>query len=559
MAHPAAGVNSADIALTRAEWQPVLFGTPDRAQLAACIPEWPLQPLRVRVHRNHGFEAVSSATPAYAAWNGLDLAWSIGGYDDSLTFDAGSAADVDVVWLDTGRIRGFAGGDGTAWLAGRLRALRARTTNPIVVLAWPLADRKREELDDGAIAGVYCADLAPLADALGARWLDPRAESLSGTRLGNAACLRIARELACRWLPGSAMPARKAIAVDLDGTLYRGVLGEEGASGVALTGAHRELHAQLARYRDAGMLLALISRNERADVEQLFDERTDFPLRLADFSAIEISWDDKPGALRRIAERLRIGADAIVFVDDNAGELASVATSLPAFTVHAGDDPAQTAAALDHVAGLFRWRRSAEDRVRAKDLRASQQRETLLDAAASDDDYLQSLQVRLDFLVGPRCELARLAELSTKTNQFNLSLRRMNEAQIAQRLDDRASNVVAIRLADRLSDSGIVGVLVGSRSDSALRVDELCVSCRALGRRLEDAMLTKALLVMAGDPAPDKVVFALSKGPRNEPARRWLASYAGTALDEEAAALEMSFGAIAARTLPAAIRIEVLQ
>ena len=352
---------------------------------------------------------------------------------------------------------------------------------------------------------------------------------------------------------------RKAIAVDLDGTLYAGTLGEDGPAGVELTEGHRVLQHRLVGFRNEGMLLALVSRNEPADVEALFAERDDFPLRLSDFSAIEVSWDDKSIAVGRVASALRIGCDSIVFVDDNPGELAGVGASLPVITVHAGADATQTASALEHVAGIFRWRTSVEDRLRADDLRASEVRAQIGQAASSPDDYLRSLQVQLDLLVGPRQQVARLAELSAKTNQFNLSLRRMNEAEIARRVIDAPSNVVAIRLADRLSDSGIVGMIVGSRVGRALHIDELCVSCRALGRRLEDSMLTKAVLVMAGQPAPETVIFAVRKGPRNAPARNWLAQYAGVQMDDETDAVEMPFDTVSAHTLSSAIRIEVVQ
>lgn len=551
-------MRSAGIALRRAEWQSVLFGTPNRADLAACVPEWELRSVRVRVHRNHGFEAVSSATPAYAAWNGLAFEWAIGAYDDSLTFDISGEADVDVVWLDTARTHGAEEGIGV-WLGTRLTALRSLTTNPIVVLAWPLSEGDRDQLNSAAVPATYVADLAPLADSLGSRWLDARAESISGTRFANQACLRVARELACCWLPAASLPPRKAIAVDLDGTLFRGVLAEDGPSAVELARGHHALQARLAEFREAGILLALISRNELADVEDLFRSRTDFPLRLSDFSALEICWDDKANGLRRIATALRIGEDSIVLVDDNPGELAAVASSLPVFTVHAKSDGHQTVAALEHVSGVFRWHRSAEDRLRAEDLLASRERCVVSESAVSPDDYLRSLEVRLDYFVGPRQHLPRIAELSARTNQFNLSLRRMNEAEIARRLDDHPSNVVAIRLADRLSDSGIVGVVVGFHSADALHVDELCVSCRALGRRLEDSMLTKALLVMAGNRSPEKIVFALRKGPRNAPARQWLARYAGAELSDGAAALEMPFSAVSGRTISSAIRTEVVQ
>jgi len=179
----------------------VLFGAPNRADLAACVPAWPLRALRVRVHRNHGFEAVSSATRAYAAWNGLDFEWLIGGYDDSLSFDVASDADIEIVWLDTTRLQGLAEVGIVDWLIGRLRTLRSQTVRPILVLAWPLSDSDRTRLDEAMIPDTHVAAVSTLAAALGERWIDARAAALSGTRLGNHACLMIARELACFDLP----------------------------------------------------------------------------------------------------------------------------------------------------------------------------------------------------------------------------------------------------------------------------------------------------------------------------------------------------------------------
>jgi len=150
-----------------------------------------------------------------------------------------------------------------------------------------------------------------------------------------------------------------------------------------------------------------------------------------------------------------------------------------------------------------------------------------------------------------------MAELSAKTNQFNLSLRRMNAAELALRLDDRDSRVVTIGLADRLSDSGIVALMVGAKNGDELRVDELCVSCRALGRRIEDTMLTKAVLLMAGESTPHRVVFALRKGPRNAPAREWLERYADVRVDDDASEVSVPFDRIAQREVSAAIRITV--
>src|SRR3989442_12835744 len=114
--HAPLKMNLGRFALDRAEWQSILFDTPNRADLALCVPRWACQIIRVRVHRNHGFEPVSSGTAAYGAWNGLAFEWIIGSYDDSLSFDMRGDADVEVIWLDSGRLRDTVGNGLGEWL-----------------------------------------------------------------------------------------------------------------------------------------------------------------------------------------------------------------------------------------------------------------------------------------------------------------------------------------------------------------------------------------------------------------------------------------------------------
>ncbi len=197
---------SPEDSLTRAAWQPLLFGAPNRADLADCVPTWPCRKVRVRVHRNHGFEPVATAMPAYAAWNGLAYDFAIGGYDDSLSFDLAADADVEVVWVDTDRLQGL-GSEVIPWLVSRFQSLRARTSNPILALVWPLEHTGRVALEQAGIPALHVPDLAALAGTIGSGWLDRRAEALSGTRLSNRACLAVARELACSLAAGLRLPA----------------------------------------------------------------------------------------------------------------------------------------------------------------------------------------------------------------------------------------------------------------------------------------------------------------------------------------------------------------
>lgn len=549
-------MNTGRQALVRAEWQPALFGSPNRAQLLDCVPGWTCQPLRLRVHGNHGFAAVASALPAYAAWNGLAIVVAAGGYDDSLSFELEGEADIELVWLDAARHIGLDVRELPSWLVSRLRALRGATANAILCLVLPPSDHTTMAIREAAIPGVHVGDLSPLASEIGSAWLDPRSARLAGTILSNRACLLVARALACRWLPACALPPIKAIALDLDDTLYAGVLGEDGPQGVELTAGHRLLQERLSELCSGGMYLVLVSRNVRADVEALFTARTDFPLRLDDFSSVQISWGEKSTAIATIAAELRIAPSAIVFVDDNPGQLAAVASVLPVVTVHARPDASETWSALSHVAGMFRWHHTSEDGLRASDLRAASYRQSLAAGCLVPAEYLRSLNVTIGYRINRRNELARIHDLLQKTNQFNLALRRLGEAELAWRVDQPNHRIVTFSLSDRLSDSGVIGVIVASRDGATLRVEELCVSCRALGRRLEDTLLTEGLRRVAEGWKLSTVTFSVQCGPLNAPARQWLADYLAVDAKEVTADLGVPFEVICRKPVEYAVAIE---
>jgi len=545
--------------MVRAEWQPRLFGRVSRAELLALTPAWPCRGATVRVHRNHGFDAVASAVTCYAGWNRMQFEFVADGYDDSLSFAQAGHTALDLVFLDTSRLSGIAGAELGSWLRARLEVLRSRTASPILVLAWPLPAAARGELEAARIPGVHVPDLDAIAQAMGDDWTSMRTEALTGSRLSNAACLRLALELGCRWLPACLFPPLKAIAVDLDDTLYRGVLAEDGPAALRLTEGHRGLQLDLADLAARGLFLILVSRNDPKDVEELFRVRADFPLRLEDFAAREVSWGSKAEAIARAAEALRIGADSVAFVDDNPGELGAVASALPVTTVHAGAVAEITRHALAGVAGLFRWQRSREDAVRTRDMAASTARDRLASQLASPTDYLRDLRVELEYLVDPPHELARIHELGTKTNQFTLALRRFSEAELARRLDDRRSRIVAVRLTDRLSASGIVAMVVGTFEGDVLRIEEICVSCRALGRHLEDVMLGRAIRLVGDGHAVTRVIVAFRAGPRNQPARAWLSRFLAVAVPDSDGEVTVPYDRVQVPAAESAVRTKVMQ
>jgi FkbH-like protein len=509
-----ASPRSVDCDLQRHAAQNTLFcAQPARADLLELsLPTQDAQPLTINVWRNHNFETLSQLIEPYSLFGRWHAHWNLSAYDDTLLFEGWQPAAAELIWLDAERA-----GD-SAWLAHRVAALRALTRAPILLASWlPAADALQE------IADVYVLDLRELCRTFDVPLLNERTAALAGTPISKQAQPLIARELGCRALPALLFPPIKGIALDLDDTLHAGVLAEDGAHGVQLTDAHRTLQLQLKALRERGVYLCLVSRNEPRDVAQLYEARADYPLRPADFSVIEVSWNDKPAALQRCTEHLRIAPDALLFVDDNAGELAASSAALPSLhTLHAQPDAALTLRALDHYPGLWRFRTGAADAVRIADLQANTERTALAARALDPDAYFRSLQVQLSFRYNAPSELERAAELSAKTNQFNLALKRWNVASLREYLSLPDASIVSVQLQDRLSDSGVIAVLCAHRQGPTLRVEELCISCRALGRRLEHSIVMLALRALPGLRGCTDVEFAVAEGARNQPALRWL-------------------------------------
>lgn len=532
----------AEIAITRATWQSALFAhNPRRVELLRLRPQWPTKSIDIRVHRNQPFELVTQAMPPFLAYGGMSIGKvKYGDYDDSLVWHLDGLADVDIVSLDFERYRSsFSPDKLVAWLGERLEELASQIFTPILVSNWPAVDSFADDVNSGiaeigeSLPSIGVCDVRTLCRDLGDEWRDERTASVKAIDWSDSAVVSTARAYATKWLPAVVRPAIKAVAVDLDNTLYEGILGEDGVNGVRLTPEHAELQHELVALSKAGVFVAVISRNEAQDVRTLFDSRSDFPLRPEHVTAWAVSWADKAGAVRDAAAQLRISEDAVAFLDDNAGEIAAVAAEVPdVFTLHAASAEASIAA-LRHCPGLFRFRSTYEDTVRTKDLATASVRDRMIASAGDPEEYIRSLEIELRYWLDQSSDITRMAELSSKTNQFNTSLKRRSAGEIVQQLEDGTTHAVTFSLQDRLSDSGKVGVVFAHVAGSRLVVEEICISCRALGRKLETTMIDQALVLLAGDQEITEVDFAFTTGPRNQPALDWLVEYCGKELVAE--------------------------
>jgi FkbH-like protein len=300
------------------------------------------------------------------------------------------------------------------------------------------------------------------------------------------------------------------------------VLAEDGIRGIDVDGGYARLRTHLLTLQASGILLALVSKNEPRDVERLFVEQPSLREIGGAFVAVEAGWGSKAESVMTILKRLGLGADSALIVDDNPGEIAAMAAALgdPWFLL--ARDPDATSRALGLHPGVLALRQDELANSRGADLAAAERRTAEAKTAPDPSAYVASLRVELDLRMNPSADRSRLSELSRKTNQFNTTLTWFSEADVDDYLRGSERCVVSVRLRDRLSDSGTIAAVFARRVADAAVIDEIAISCRALGRALEPILLAEVLGRIARHLDVGRIQVPFVTGPRNGPARGWL-------------------------------------
>lgn len=291
-----------------------------------------------------------------------------------------------------------------------------------------------------------------------------------------------------------ALQRKKCLVLDLDNTLWGGVLGEDGIDGVQLDGdypgkAFHLWNEGLRELESEGVLLAICSKNNEADVEALFAAR-EMPLKLEDFVSKRINWQDKATNIRAIAEELNIGLDSMVFVDDNPTERELIRQQLPMVAVP--EFPTQPYGLAELYAQLVReyfcvYALTDEDRKKTEQYRQNASRKQLEAQLTDMMDFLRSLEMKLKIeRVGAESvSIPRVAQMTQKTNQFNLTTRRYTEDDIRSMIA-RGAEVWTLAVSDRFGDNGVTGLMI-LKPDNGWIIDTLLMSCRVLGKGIEEA------------------------------------------------------------------------
>jgi FkbH-like protein len=422
-------------------------------------------------------------------------------------------------------------------LDAALHAAAGRPAAPHLVCVCPaspalLADPQRaaflRRMEDGlasrwtAREGVCLVTTAALAETYPvAAYHDPH-----GAELGHIpytpAFFAALGTLIARKLHALRVPPRKVIAVDCDETLWKGACGECGALGVEIDPARRALQEFLVAQARQGMLICVCSKNTEEDVLAVFERRPEMPLQRDHLIAWRINWRPKSENLRSLAEQLRLGLDSFIFLDDNPLECAEVEAHCPQVLALQLPQPAEEIPRfLRHVWAFDRWRVTAEDRERTDLYRRDREREQLRAGASALRDFLAALDLKVRITAATPDHLARVAQLTQRTNQFNVTTLRRSEAEIRHLCHSGRLECLVVEVSDRFGDYGLVGVLLFRAGPEALEVDTFLLSCRALGRGVEHRMLAR-LAEIARARGLGHVDVPLTTTPQNQPARDFL-------------------------------------
>jgi FkbH-like protein len=291
--------------------------------------------------------------------------------------------------------------------------------------------------------------------------------------------------------------SRKCLVLDCDNTLWGGIVGEDSLDGIQIGRdwpgrEYLEFQKAILELYEQGVILAINSKNNPADVMQILNEHPQMLLREKHFASIVANWDPKPQNMQRIAEQINIGLDSMVFIDDNPVERQLIRQMLPQVeTLEMPADPSLFARTLRETGLFARAYLTEEDKNRGQIYAAQRQREQFQKSCATLDDFLKSLEMVVSIRPAGKDDIKRAAQLTQRTNQFNLTTRRYTEADIAGMSQSRDWRIYVLGLKDKFGDNGTVGLAMVKTGPKEWYVDTFLMSCRIIGRQVEDAMVDR--------------------------------------------------------------------
>lgn len=325
--------------------------------------------------------------------------------------------------------------------------------------------------------------------------------------------------------------SRKCIVLDLDNTLWGGVVGEDGFEGIKLGEngvgkAFSDFQKLLLSFNKRGIILAINSKNNPGDAMEVIKNHPNMILKEENFASLRINWNDKVSNMREIAHELNIGLDSMVYFDDDPVNQEFVKQNLPSvLTISLPKDPTDYSKCLMSLNDFDSLKITRDDLSRRKMYYDEKQRKTLQNVSTNLDDFLKQLNIKIEILKPDQFTIPRISQLTLKTNQFNLTTRRYQEEQISEFSKNDKYFVGCAKVEDKFGDNGITGVfIINKENDKIWILDTFLLSCRIMGRKIEDAILA-FVLQKAKELGVTKVIGKYIPTNKNMPCENFLKDF----------------------------------
>ncbi|MEW6352922.1 MAG: amino acid adenylation domain-containing protein [Pseudomonadota bacterium] len=396
---------------------------------------------------------------------------------------------------------------GVADFISALRTAAARGAAPYVVCLCPPGEAAEIDVDHAEyfarveqciaeelklVGGAYLVKSAELAAAYPvAPCYDAHADRLAHIPYTKNFYVALG-SMAARKIHALQRAPYKVVVLDCDQTLWKGVYAEDGLHNIEIDAPRRALQEFIVAQHRAGMLICLCSKNDEADIAEIFERGPDMPLKREHILSWRVNWRPKSENLRALAEELRLGLDSFIVIDDDPVVCAEIEANCPeVVTLLLPSEPDHIPRFLHHAWVFDRLKVTVEDTERTALYRHGVERERERKNATSFADFLEALNLQVRIETMEARHLSRVAQLTQRTNQFNLSNIRRSETDIQKLCGVEKFECLAVEVSDRFGDCGLVGAIIFKATDEALQVDTFLLSCRALGRGVENQMLAR--------------------------------------------------------------------
>ena len=323
---------------------------------------------------------------------------------------------------------------------------------------------------------------------------------------------------------------KKCIVLDLDNTLWGGIIGEDGFDGIELGHSSNgkafvDFQKELLSLWNHGIILAINSKNNFDDAMKVINEHPNMILRKKNFACIQINWDDKAQNLKQIAEEINIGLNSIAFFDDDKINRERIKQEFPeVLTIEVPDDPSQFSLILKNLNDFNVLQRTDEDIKRGQMYAQQRERKELEKSISNLDDFLEQLDIKVKMKNSNEFLIPRISQLTLKTNQFNLTTRRYQEEEIRNFTNDHKFIVGCAQVLDKFGDNGITGVYIINKQDKIWSIDTFLLSCRIMGRGVENGILSQ-ILIDAKHNGVEEIRANFIPTQKNKPAENFLPDF----------------------------------